>query len=155
MPLLFNNIDGIEILTFTNCMIPSAVELTRIRRALENTEGLGGTRSDEINEATLAHKKTVAGGRRACTLIGKSYIYLMRNIRSGKTKIGLSVNVRFREKTLQSEEPEVEVLFSCEGTRRDEIKLHSIFSEQRVRGEWFSLEDNDIEYIRSLVWRNN
>ena len=37
-------------------------------------------------------------------------IYLMFNSRNGYTKIGRSINPKLREKTLQGEEPEIEMI---------------------------------------------
>lgn len=75
------------------------------------------------------------------------YVYLMLNKRSGHFKIGRSVNPRFREKTLQSQEPEVELVESCLAPKEFENELHKQFASKRIRGEWFELEDNDLKLI--------
>lgn len=85
---------------------------------------------------------TVSTNRRKPT-----QIYLCRNFRNGYTKIGLSCNPRYRESTLQSEEPDAKVLFAMPGTRKQEKKLHDQFSDKRIRGEWFNLSDDDIRLI--------
>lgn len=77
------------------------------------------------------------------------YIYLMRNCRNGLIKIGFSSNPKFREKTLQSEEPEIELIFKRKGSFFDEDALHSRFASKRVRGEWFRLSLDDIKSIQS------
>lgn len=72
------------------------------------------------------------------------YIYLMTNKRNGYTKIGWSQNPQVREGTLQSEEPEVELLHTFTGSTDDEKALHKAFEKKRIRGEWFNLSESDI-----------
>lgn len=74
-------------------------------------------------------------------------IYLMRNTRNGFTKIGFSTNPKHREKTLQSEEPEVELLCSWPGTTDDERSLHAKYAGKRLRGEWFNLSTDEVNEI--------
>ncbi len=79
--------------------------------------------------------------------VGK--IYLMNDMRNGFIKIGFSKEPKFREKTLQSEVPEVEIICFFDGSLADEKTLHGFFYEKRVRGEWFNLDSNDMKYIRN------
>jgi hypothetical protein len=97
-----------------------------------------------INKQTDNDKKT-------CKSKNEFYIYVMKNLRNGFYKIGISHNPTTREKTLQSEEPEIELLFYSKGSYKHEKQLHQTFIEKRVRGEWFSLDDNDIENIKSYL----
>lgn len=78
-------------------------------------------------------------------------VYLCRNKRNGFVKIGFSARPEVREKTLQSEEPELFFERIYQGTREDETMLHSMFSERRVRGEWFELFVDDLEKIDELM----
>lgn len=80
------------------------------------------------------------------------YVYLMANRRNGYTKIGFSKNPTCREKTLQSEEPQVEILATHFSDVREEVTWHKIFSHLRLRGEWFNLAVGDIEFIIEL-WK--
>jgi hypothetical protein len=73
-------------------------------------------------------------------------IYLMKH-KNGLVKIGASINPKSREKTLQAEDPNLEIFFEAPGSFELERKLHLRFSEQRVRGEWFNLKENDVEWI--------
>lgn len=79
------------------------------------------------------------------------FVYLMQNCRNGYTKIGFSTNPRYREKTLQSEEPEVELVGYWPGTLAKELALHIQFSRKRVRGEWFNLTQDEINEIQEAV----
>lgn len=74
-------------------------------------------------------------------------VYLMLNARNGYIKIGISDNPYFREKTLQSEEPEVVLLATAEGGRNFEGALHRFFAAKRIRGEWFNLSSNDYSVL--------
>lgn len=80
------------------------------------------------------------------------YVYLMRDTTNGYHKIGISNKPEYREKTLQSEKPSIEML-ACKKfpTRKIaeaiEAALHNAYSLQRVRGEWFNLNDEDVAAI--------
>lgn len=79
-----------------------------------------------------------------------THIYLMRNNRNGLTKIGKSIAPKFREKTLQSEEPEISIIFISHLCGESaETNLHEKFSEKRIRGEWFNLNSEDIDFIKN------
>jgi len=77
-------------------------------------------------------------------------IYLMKHT-NGLTKIGRSVNPKAREKTLQAEDPRLEMIFCCEGDGSTEIQLHKIFQAVRVRGEWFDLMDHHVDWIIAVL----
>lgn len=80
------------------------------------------------------------------------FVYLMRDNTNGYHKIGISNKPEYREKTLQSEKPSIEML-ACKKfpTRKIaeaiESALHTAYSQQRVRGEWFNLDDVDVAAI--------
>lgn len=73
------------------------------------------------------------------------YIYLIRDQRTGLTKIGFSENPRrrlhdlTRESTLLPEPLSFEIAEAFKGTLAEEHRLHRIFESRRVRGEWFDL----------------
>lgn len=71
--------------------------------------------------------------------------YLIKDNRTGATKIGKSNNPYKREKTLQSEVLSLELLYICDDNI--ESLLHKKYKDKRIRGEWFNLTDKDIEYI--------
>ena len=74
--------------------------------------------------------------------------YVMYNNRTGMYKIGRSNNPKHREKTLQSEEPDVELI---EQTNIDiESILHKKYKDKRVRGEWFNLSGRDFVELLSI-----
>lgn len=81
--------------------------------------------------------------------VKSGFIYLCRNARTGLTKIGFSTQPKVREGTLQSEEPDISMIFVAPGTMKKERHLHGVFSTQRVRGEWFDLSELDYVLIKS------
>jgi len=78
-------------------------------------------------------------------------IYLMFNIRNGYFKIGKSKNPSFREKTLQADEPHIELIASWNAPSSFERKLHQEYKKQRKRGEWFKLTFNELKQIKELM----
>lgn len=84
------------------------------------------------------------------------YVYLMHDKRSGYYKIGISKDPKYREKTLQSEQPEIEMICNKRYPSRRiaeaiEFALHKAYTEQRVRGEWFKLSDIDIQMLKETL----
>jgi len=75
------------------------------------------------------------------------YVYLMKDFRNGFLKIGISNNTTQRERTLQSQVPETELLWQLEGQVADERHLHKRFESKRMRGEWFELTEEDVAWI--------
>lgn len=83
------------------------------------------------------------------------FVYLMKNRRNGLVKIGISTNPSRRERTLQSEEPDIDLLFSSPSSIRVEKSLHELFSKKRVRGEWFKLNDDDVLCCINYITENS
>jgi hypothetical protein len=76
-----------------------------------------------------------------------SKTYFMKDKRNGFIKIGKSKNPTIREKTLQSEEPAISIVFVI--NKDIETELHRRFKSKRVRGEWFQLSPEDIDSIKN------
>jgi hypothetical protein len=81
----------------------------------------------------------------------KNYVYIMRNRRSGYHKIGKSNDPVYRERTLQSEDPDVYLVFKGEGDVAKEKSLHQKFKHKRIRGEWFDLTPEELKEIKTLL----
>lgn len=66
-------------------------------------------------------------------------------------KIGRSIDPEFREKTLQSEKPNCEIIYISPITNpKNEKLLHTTYKNQRIRGEWFILSNRDINDIKGF-----
>lgn len=84
------------------------------------------------------------------------YVYLMHDSKNGYHKIGISKTPKYREKTLQSEKPTIDLVCSKEYPSRKiaeaiESALHKVFEENRIRGEWFELSDADVTILKETL----
>ncbi|HAN79500.1 MAG TPA: hypothetical protein DCQ31_17905 [Bacteroidales bacterium] len=84
------------------------------------------------------------------------HVYLMVDTTNGYYKIGISNKPEYREKTLQSEKPTIELIIAKKFPTRliaesIEKALHNSFENKRLRGEWFNLPPKDVnDIINSL-----
>lgn len=80
-----------------------------------------------------------------------SYIYLMEDLRNKKFKIGKSKTPGKRERTLQSEVPQIVMRFSIPTEEAREKELHERFDAKRIRGEWFELSQDELVWLVSFL----
>jgi len=79
---------------------------------------------------------------------------------TGYYKIGVSKTPIIRERTLQSQKPDIELLFIEQFSKKEaykfEKKLHNYFKKKRLRGEWFSLSEKDVDIFLKQIedWKN-
>lgn len=125
------------------CDAFSEVELLKIKIADSLLHALGLPTSPPNDSCNPSHHIHSVPAR----IPKAGFVYLMQNCRNHLFKIGFSRNPQHRERTLQSEEPEVELLWSRPGTRINEIVFHTKFRDKRVRGEWFRLDADDVASI--------
>lgn len=78
-------------------------------------------------------------------------IYIMKDNHTGHYKIGRSDSPIKREATLLSQKSSIELIFQSEATPKIEKSLHDLFNEKRVRGEWFELDNWDVELIKGIL----
>lgn len=86
----------------------------------------------------------------------KCHVYLMHDTSNNMYKIGVSNSPVYREKTLQSEKPTIEMLSSKPFVSRKmamtlEKSLHENYKEKRIRGEWFELTPTDVSDITDML----
>jgi hypothetical protein len=84
------------------------------------------------------------------------YVYLMIDTTNNYHKIGISNSPYYREKTLQSEKPTIELIISKKYPSRQiassiEKALHETFKTKNTRGEWFELSETDIIEIKETL----
>jgi len=84
-----------------------------------------------------------------------THLYVMKNNRNGYYKIGIARFPLKREETLQGDDPDTTLLMFWRSYRRTERKLHEHFAPKRIRGEWFSLCQEDIDAMPALVESHN
>ena len=93
-----------------------------------------------------AEKKTAKPAR-------DGYVYLLKSS-MGHYKIGRSRDVKKRLSTFGVQLPfKVELVCQIKTNNMYDLErdLHDLFSHKRVNGEWFTLDDNDAEYIKDLA----
>ena len=84
------------------------------------------------------------------------FVYLMVDTTNNFHKIGISNKAQYREHTLQSDKPTIELLCAKEYPTRIiaeaiESALHKAFASKRIRGEWFNLDVSEIEDIKKTL----
>lgn len=84
------------------------------------------------------------------------FVYLMIDTTNNFHKIGISNKPQYREHTLQSDKPTIELLCAKEYPTRAiaeaiEESLHKVFASKRIRGEWFNLSPTDIDNIKQTL----
>lgn len=77
-------------------------------------------------------------------------IYIMIDDQTGHYKIGRSVSPLKREATLLSQKSSIRLLFYFPSFSKVEIFIHEMFENKRVRGEWFELNNEDLELIKKI-----
>lgn len=84
------------------------------------------------------------------------FVYLMNDLVNGAYKIGISNSPEYRERTLQSEKPDIKLIHSKQFPKRSiaevfEKVLHEHFRNKRIRGEWFQLSNDDIIDLKIIL----
>lgn len=110
------------------------------KSALVKTEIISSSSKQEINNVNF----------------DPCYVYLMHDSKNGYHKIGISKTPKYREKTLQSEKPTIDLVCCKEFPSRKiaeaiESALHKVFEENRIRGEWFELSDADVTILKETL----
>lgn len=143
--------DGVKLILNNAGTLPSQKELRELLSRVRNTLSIPTQEVDRMNMEAVARResKVKTSSWTGIKQQKQVYLYLARNSRNGLTKIGISTEPKFREQTLMSQEPEVAFLFYREGSKTEENSLHRIFSDKRVRGEWFKLTEQDVSWVRA------
>lgn len=118
-------------------------------RSLINTELQETIQSRELYSTEI--KQSMAK-REAERRVG--FVYIILNTRLNIYKIGKSKNPQSRIKgiALQTIDPiETIHVFAVKDMGKSESFLHNHFQEKRVTGEWFRLENADLETAKSLM----
>jgi hypothetical protein len=80
----------------------------------------------------------------------KQKTYIMVDKTTNLYKIGKALDPKYREKTLQSQKPSIELLHVMH--KNVESELHKMYKDLRVRGEWFNLSD---AHINNIIYNFN
>lgn len=103
-----------------------------------------------LNREDIKAEKDISRDGEEC------YVYLMVDITNNNYKIGISNRPEWRERTLQSEKPTIELVATKKFVKRKiassiEKALHQAYSNKRIRGEWFQLDEVEVEEIKSTL----
>lgn len=79
------------------------------------------------------------------------HVYLLLNPNLNHIKIGRSKKPGFREKTLQSQEPNIHLIACWPAPATIETYFHKKYQHKRIRGEWFKLNFNDLNEIKEYM----
>lgn len=82
---------------------------------------------------------------------GENVVYLLLDLDTGKIKIGRSVSITHREKTLQAQAPKIETIAFWKAPKEAETHLHKALASKRLRGEWFALNFSDMNLIKTSM----
>lgn len=141
-------------ITYINNRLPAKTISTIQSRGIFNNSIYVRCYLDALNRLVPSYKlpqRTITQSPTECNF-NWCYVYLMKDTSNGYHKIGISNTPEYRERTLQSEKPTIEML-ACKKfpTRKIaesiESALHTAYSQQRLRGEWFNLTDADVAAI--------
>lgn len=105
-------------------------------------------------EMLLLHEKGIYSSRRHKSLrVDEGYVYLIRATGQNLYKIGKSINPEKRVQSIIGGLPmKAEVIHIAwfEDHSYAEQMFHDTFSKTRQNGEWFVLEDEDVEFVKSF-----
>lgn len=125
------------------------------RNAFEIAIDTANSISDALNYDTIQRAALTVIFLRSIPSANKnieSKTYIILDERTGLYKIGKSCNPIARENTLQSEYPLLKIIFVID--KDVESDLHLIYKSKRIRGEWFKLSKNDIDFIFNSYQNN-
>lgn len=116
--------------------------------------------SNKVAEAQSALETAQQSLRRVLTLQSLSkprdcsgFVYVLKEINGTHYKIGRTVDPDNRLRTFSVKLPfpvKFEHLIKCEDMYALERELHKRFLHKHINGEWFALDNEDLEYIRSV-----
>lgn len=110
---------------------------------------------DEFQSMQNEHDKAEATIKELKRLLNSKiggYVYLIKSA-SGYWKIGKTINPDDRMKTFSVKLPfevEYEHIIPCQNHHMAEDSLHLKYATKRVNGEWFNLEDWEVEDIKRI-----
>lgn len=137
---IFSNIESNKIRhkVFSEIHTDKIKEIYRLQNEIDELKEFIDMQKEEINELT---KEKISVKQK---IIDKK-TYIIKDCNTNLYKIGCSIDPLKREKTLQSEKPNIKIIKIFENYIEKE--LHIKYNDFRVRGEWFNLNNIQINYI--------
>lgn len=107
-----------------------------------------------IAEDELAKTKAEMQSLIDASKLAPGWVYLIREKSEGHYKIGKTTVPLARRKKFEVVLPfKIEPICEIHAANHHQLErdLHAMFADKRVDGEWFALDDTDVNYIRSLA----
>jgi predicted GIY-YIG superfamily endonuclease len=109
----------------------------------------------QVEEQVNKRLSNIYNARNQKSSDNSCYVYLIKEIHTNNTKIGISVNPEARIKQLNSSS-HLEIIFKRKFSSRDEAfvaerKAHKVLKEHKIRNEWFNLDITLREEIQKLI----
>ena len=110
----------------------------------------------DINDRLLERRKEMLDNisNKKSGISESGLVYLLKSIQDDPVyKIGVTTNIDKRLPQIATKLPfevALEHKIKHDSIYELESELHNKFSDKRLNGEWFRLEDKDVKYIKSL-----
>lgn len=105
----------------------------------------------KLNTQTIANEIKTSNNKKVKNADSQMFVYLMHNRRNNYHKIGRSIKPGHREKTLQAEDPDTHLIDKWQASGEIEKILHRKYKSKRKRGEWFDLNAEEINEIKTFM----
>lgn len=130
---------------------------------IRNNPPVGNCEQDYFDWRNQSHKefldrkplKTSLSENMRSALVKPGYVYFVEG--DGKTKIGKASHLNNRLKFFDLKLPfKITLIHTIKSNHYTECEkyFHEYFSSKRVNGEWFDLNDKDLEWIKSINEKN-
>lgn len=164
---ILTSLDDRQILIHFNGFLKSKEELSLLKeRLLSAIHGIDSCLemyneqwdfSEEWNEIrqeeySREQESVLDGIRKSKASPKPGSVYLMHDTANDHYKIGYSKDPIYRERTLQSEKPTIELIGTVDAPISYEKQLHETYKECRVRGEWFNIPEDQQEELKRLFY---
>lgn len=153
--------ESVEVLTDNHRFLLDIEEMIKLREILDYClENISEEEIKRINEEKYNRMFNMRENKVINENIKKTkdgYVYIIKKNDENIVKIGMSKNYSERTKQISTKLPfEVETVkvFKTKDMYSLERKLHDIYKEKRLNGEWFELSNEDLEYIKNGMGLN-
>lgn len=137
--------------SYVNNRITSTIEECKIVRSIELCEACNGYRIiGTVNEHYICEQCINKSKEKSKDRSG--YVYFYGSVYHRVVKIGCSVNPKLRIVAFKNKYPfDMKLILTIQAS--DKLGLekhyHDKFSDKQIDGEWFSLNENDIEAVKN------
>lgn len=153
--------ESVKVLVDNHGFLPNLEEMIELKEIIDYClENISEEEIKRINEEEYNKKFNMRENKIVDENIKKTkdgYVYIIKKNDENIVKIGMSKNYSERTKQISTKLPfEVETVkvFKTKDMYSLEKKLHDFYKEKRLNGEWFELNNEDLEYIKNGMGLN-